>query len=59
MQICYLTGGICMIVTMSHVFLQALRQLNNFAGMFAINAAFESSSVYRLKNTFKVRTDIV
>ena len=48
-----------MIVTMSHVFLQALRQLNNFAGMFAINAAFESSSVYRLKNTFKVRTDIV
>ena len=59
MQICYMTGGICMILTMSHVFLQALRQLNNFAGMFAISAAFESSSVYRLKNTVKVRKDIL
>ena len=33
---------------------QELRNLNNFAGMFVINAAFESASVYRLKNTFKV-----
>ena len=39
MQICYMIGGICVILTMSHVFLQAIRQPNNFAGC----------SVYRLK----------
>lgn len=33
--------------------MDVLLNLNNFAGMFVINAAFESASVYRLKNTFK------
>ena len=36
--------------------LQALRELNNFAGMFMINAALESASVFRLRHTFKVHT---
>ena len=31
--------------------LQVLKDLNNFAGMFVVNAAFESSAVYRLKST--------
>ena len=35
-------------------FSQELLHLNNFAGMFVINAAFESASVYRLRSTFKV-----
>lgn len=33
--------------------MEALRDLNSFAGMFIINAAFESASVHRLKHTFK------
>ena len=33
------------------VCVQVLKDLNNFAGMFVVNAAFESSAVYRLKNT--------
>ena len=28
--------------------------MNNFAALFAINAAFQCSQVYRLKTTFKV-----
>lgn len=31
--------------------MEVLKDLNNFAGMFVVNAAFESSAVYRLKNT--------
>ena len=34
---------------------QALQELNNFAGIFMVNAALESAAVYRLKHTFKVR----
>ena len=29
--------------------------MNNFAALFAFNAAFQSSQVYRLKHTWKVR----
>ncbi|KAL5463373.1 hypothetical protein EMCRGX_G032266 [Ephydatia muelleri] len=31
--------------------MEVLKDLNNFAGMFVVNAAFESSAVYRLKST--------
>ena len=53
-----------MVVLISYWFLvlnvlQELRRLNNFAGMFVINAAFESASVFRLKQTFKVRINLI
>ena len=31
-----------------------MKVLNNFAGMFAVNAAFQSSSVWRLTHSIKV-----
>ena len=66
--VCGVCGGMCVCVcvcvcvvcgcgcnsVLSLLSLQALRELNNFAGMFVINAAFESSSVFRLKQTFRV-----
>ncbi len=37
---------------------QALLNLNNFAGMFVINASLESASIFRLKHTLKVSSFI-
>ena len=34
--------------------LKEMKSLNNFAGMFAVNAAFQSSPVFRLTHTLKV-----
>ena len=34
--------------------LQELKEMNNFAALFAINAAFQCSQVFRLKSTLKV-----
>jgi len=37
-----------------YVEFQAMWNLNNFAGMFVINAALESASVFRLRSTLRV-----
>ena len=40
----------------TNIMMQEMKNLNNFAGMFAVNAAFQSSPVFRLTHTMKVYT---